>query len=275
MIRINGIVIERNHFPDGTQRLLTSDIAKCDNYEIYWKYECDEELVTLMFLTMHLRSNQSNVWITLLLPYIPNARMDRTHSPQEVFTLKHFCEIINSLNFNLVLVMDPHSNVSEALLNHVVVKDITGIIKKVLDKFATKPVLFFPDSGAKKRYDYVIKEFGCKAIYGEKIRDWDTGKILGLEIKTDLQEDIHALIESAPVLMIDDIISYGGTMYYSSKKLKECGAKEIYAYATHAENSVVDHEKGTFIKCLEDGTVTKLFTTNSLFSERHEKIEII
>ena len=39
--------------------------------------------------------------------------------------------------------------------------------------------------------------------------------------------------------MIDDIISYGGTMYYSAKKLKELGVGKIYAYATHVENSLI------------------------------------
>ena len=75
--------------------------------------------------------------------------------------------------------------------------------------------------------------------------------------------------------MIDDIISYGGSLYYSAKVLKECGVDRIYAYASHTENSVLDREKGTLIKSLEDGTVERLFTTDSLFTGKHDKITVM
>lgn len=50
---------------------------------------------------------------------------------------------------------------------------------------------------------------------------------------------------------------------------------EIYAYATHTENSILDKEKGTLIKSLENNTVNRLFTTNSLFNGSHEKITVM
>ena len=65
--------------------------------------------------------------------------------------------------------------------------------------------------------------------------------------------------------MIDDIVSYGGTLAYSADALKEYGTKDIYAYASHTENSILDKEKSTLLKRLEDGTVKRLFTTNSIY----------
>ena len=56
---------------------------------------------------------------------------------------------------------------------------------------------------------------------------------------------------------------------------KKNGVKEIYAYATHTENSILDKEKGTLIKSLENNTVNRLFTTNSLFKGNHEKITVM
>ena len=106
--------------------------------------------------------------------------------------------------------------------------------------------------------------------YGEKNRDWNTGKILGLKIR-----DNGIDLKGKKVLMIDDIISYGGSLYYSAKVLKECGVDRIYAYASHTENSVLDREKGTLIKSLEDGTVERLFTTDSLFTGKHDKITVM
>lgn len=68
---------------------------------------------------------------------------------------------------------------------------------------------------------------------------------------------------------------YGGSLYYSAKELKRIGAKTIYAYATHTENSILDREKGTLIKSLEDNTVERLYTTGSLFAGEHEKITVL
>jgi len=58
--------------------------------------------------------------------------------------------------------------------------------------------------------------------------------------------------------------------------LNELGASRIVAYATHVEaDSLWDKDKGTFRKCLEDGSsdksnkdalVTLLYTTNSLYN---------
>jgi ribose-phosphate pyrophosphokinase len=75
--------------------------------------------------------------------------------------------------------------------------------------------------------------------------------------------------------MIDDIISYGGTMAYSADKLKEMGAVKIYAYASHTENSILDKEKGTFLNRLNDNIISGLFTTNSIYNGSHPKIRVI
>ena len=93
---------------------------------------------------------------------------------------------------------------------------------------------------------------------------------MGLEIKTNGID-----LSDKAVLMIDDIIAYGGSLHYSALELKNLGVNEIYAYATHTENSILDKEKGTLIKSLENNTVERLFTTNSLFNGNHEKITVM
>ena len=129
-------------------------------------------------------------------------------------------------------------------------------------------VLYFPDAGAAKRYSDLFPELPY--CYGEKKRDWKTGKILGLDIRINGID-----LKDKAVLMIDDIIAYGGSLYYSAEELKKHGVTEIYAYATHTENSILDKEKGTLIKSLENNTVNRLFTTNSLFNGNHEKITVM
>ena len=130
MITVNGEEIKIEHFPDGTQRLnYLPKFYKKDEYVVFsWKYQSDEELVTLIFLVNHLRENGFTGKFILDLDFVPNGRMDRTYNDWEVFTLKYFCKIINDLNFAKVFILDPHSNVTPALINNVDVRDISHYI---------------------------------------------------------------------------------------------------------------------------------------------------
>lgn len=277
MISLNGREVKVEHFPDGTQRinLMLNDMFT-DVDKITWKFEKEEELSTLIYVTKHLKNFPEAYKICLNLPYLPNARMDRIRSSEEVFTLKGFADVINWLQFDCVTVLDVHSNVASALLNNVQVYspksyiDRTILKVKALENNSDRPlILYFPDEGSAKRYSGLFKDIPY--CYGEKQRDWETGKILGLNIRTNNLP----LIAGMNVLMVDDIIAYGGSLYYSAKELKRIGANNIYAYATHTENSILDPEKGTLIKLLEDGTVKRLFTTDSLFTGEHDKIEVM
>ena len=119
MIILNGEKIEQNKFPDGTL-LMKNTICPSHVNEIFWKYENDSELFALICLVKSLREHiTSSLNIELTMSYIPHARQDRVKNPEDIFTLKYFCEIINSLNFNCVNVLDAHSNVSLALLDRV------------------------------------------------------------------------------------------------------------------------------------------------------------
>lgn len=275
MIKINREVVEVKKFPDGTPRInIDCDSIKEDEYDgspclwIDWFYENNDELFYLLLVKKHLDKYFTNVNYYLYMPYIPNARMDRTKNDDEVFTLKYFCDFINTLNFTAVYVLDAHSDVSTALLNNCLCDNPKEYIEKAIKSLPENLVLYFPDAGAAKRYSDLFPEI--MYCYGEKKRDWKTGKILGLDIRSNGID-----LTDKTILMIDDIISYGGSLFYSAKALKELGVGKIYAYATHTENSILDKEKGTLIKSLEDNTVERLFTTNSLFSGKHEKITVM
>ena len=276
MIKVDGRIVEINKFPDGTPRI-NLDANKLSIYfpnwsKIDWKYENDNEIFYLMLIKKHLEKYfPSDANIELFLPYVPNARMDRTKNADEVFTLKYFCDFINSLGFSNVYVLDPHSDVSVALLNRCVVLTPEKYIRDVFRSLevTNNVVLYFPDSSAAKRYSELFPDIPY--CYGEKKRDWKTGKILGLNVRTNGITDFSG----KTILMIDDIISYGGSLFYSAEELKIYNPYKIYAYATHTENSVLDKEKGTLIKALENNTVERLFTTDSLFTGKHEKITVM
>lgn len=274
MIKVNGIEIKNGTFPDGSLMLLDVPNINSNKILIEWHYQSDVESLTLVYLVNHFRQNYGkSVPIILFMPYIPNARMDRVKSISEVFTLKWFSKIINSLSFERVYVFDPHSDVSCALIDGIQVIPVDNYISKTIEYIREDNdknsdfVIYFPDAGAYKRYKDIRILEGMEKVYGRKVRDWKTGNILGLEIvdKNDnkLSEDF---LKDKKVLMIDDIISYGGTFYYSVLELKKYSPKEIFAYASHVEShSLWNPEKGKFGKLLKDYTVQRLYTTNSIY----------
>ena len=270
MISVNCRTVKVGHFPAGEQNILDFKHDISDENTIVWKYESDEELVTLVYIVSHIRNYYPKANIYLYMPYIPHARMDRVKSDKEVFTLKYFAEVINSLNFNVVYTLDAHSDSSLALIDRIQNDSPNTIIADVLWNIpggdSRHLVVYFPDAGAYKRYKDLTAITNYPKVYGEKIRNWQTHRIEGLNVVTNGTD-----LKGKSVLLIDDIISYGGTFYHSVLKLKELGADKIYIYASHVENAMIDTERGTLIKLIDDGTVNMLYTTDSIFKTENNE----
>ncbi len=267
MIIINGKTIEFGNFPDGSMLFKYSPFTD-DRYpeivSIRWHYENDREFLGLIYLVKHLRSLGIE-HMSLYMPYIPNARQDRVKTVEDVFTLKYFADLLNSLNFDSVTVLDPHSHVSEALINNLQVETPESYVKEVLNKIESdcwvKPLMFYPDEGAMKRYSGMVE---LPYAFGIKKRDWKTGKILGLDVAGDVEA-----IKGKDILIVDDICSRGGTFLHSAKKLKELGANKIYLSISHCENTILEGE------LLTSGLIEKVYTTDSIFTKSHEKVEVL
>lgn len=261
MIKINGEEVKFSHFNDNSCFLK----YQCMTLEphILWLYENDEEIVRLMYLTKHIRTNLgSNTPIVLEMPFIPNSRQDRVKSSSDVFTLKYFAEFINLLNFNKIITYDPHSTISEVLFNNLEIIHPQDEINFLLD---THPqgLCFFPDEGSQKRYKDYIKDRAYG--FGVKTRNWETREIESLLI-VGLGEGI---VKGRDILIIDDICGTGGTLAKAATQLKTMGAKDIYVLVSHCENTVI----GSTL--LDNDLITKIYTTNSIYSSNHSKIEII
>ena len=265
MIKLDGKIVSQEHFPDNSLRIEPINDNVFDfswggmipsTKRITWHYENDAELFTIICLRKHFANKE----MILEMPYCPHARMDRVKNNSEFFTLKHFADVINSLNFSEVKIYDPHSNVCAALINNVRVIAPYNEIQKTLKAIGTTNlVAFYRDEGAMKRGTSYLT--GAYA-FGIKKRDWGTGKILGLEL---MNKDV---VNNTNVLIIDDICSRGGTFLHSAKALKEAGARNIYLYVTHCENTILEGE------LLTSGLIEKVYTTNSIFTKEHEMIEV-
>lgn len=184
-----------------------------------------------------------------------------------MFTLKYLCKLINSMNFDKVYIYEPHSDVSVALLDRVsIINTSSNIAKKVLEKFLREEkceeqvYLVYPDAGAEKRYSKQIEY--DKVLSASKERDFKTGYIKKLDINGTVDS------ESFKAIIVDDLCSKGGTFILTAAKLKKMGASEIYLVVTHCEETIF---KGDILKT---DLIKKVYTTNSILSRKHEKIEI-
>lgn len=263
MISVNGTLVAMGAFPDKTSAMRYN--PNDDGYTITWKYDGDHECMALWYLVHHIRENcGAYTPIHLNMPYLPNARMDRVKNFDEVFTLKWFAKFINCMNFDSVEVFDVHSNVSEALVDHILSRSAHDCVEWVIDTLGAKglnPLLCFPDEGACKRYaplfphqDYTF----CK-----KHRDWRSGKIEGMELGTPEK------VADRNILIVDDICSRGGTFVHAAELLKDVGAKEIFLYVSHCEDTIF---RGSI---LTDGLISHVFTTDSIFHGDHDKITVV
>lgn len=278
MIKVNGNLIEQERFGDNTLKcaltgigakansnifgnLVSTDIDNMNTSEITWCYDSDDELFTLACIVDTLRDRDPLVQIILTMPYIPNARQDRCVSGR-LFTLKTFAKIINSMNFYQVKVIDPHSDVSTALIDRVKNMDIITDYK--LKKMAVDYMnahysgmpqqIMYPDNGAAKKYNATDDN-----IVGVKHRN-EEGRI-----------DSYSLFGikdgTKSVLIIDDICGYGGTFVSASKELRKQGVENVYLCVSHCENNIL--KGGVF------DYIGGVFTTDSICTVEHPKLHVL
>ena len=234
MIKINGITLELSKFPDGTYNLKTPVLVEPGMKEIVfeWFYDGEDELPALIYLKKYYDDkNTEHIKIKLKMYYVPNARMDRVKHENEVFTLGYFADLIGWLNFDNVSIFDPHSNVAPALLHHCTSLTSAPLIGSVL-RDEKVDILVFPDEGAHKRYN-MDEQF--VSFYGKKIRNWETREITGYKLSTDTDKDLN-YITGKTVLIIDDIIATGGTIYKTVQELKKYGVGKIFVYCSHCDH---------------------------------------
>ncbi len=184
--------------------------------------------------------------IGLYAPYFLGSRSDRLFETGSVNYLKEvICPIINSLEFDSVTVIDPHSDVLEACLdnfnkqsNENLVRfalcDIYPTDKKELPKgLLSNGLIVSPDAGSLKKI-YKLQNLigGVEVIVCSKDRDHE-GKLSRTIVPISGKQHQKDLI------IIDDICDGGATFINIVKKIREMQESfktppnKIYLVVTH------------------------------------------
>jgi ribose-phosphate pyrophosphokinase len=269
MIKIGKQEVKFERFPNGETRLVVDSINLKDLYvfpfaKVEFKFEDDSDLIKLMFVKNYLDGIGIED-VELLIYYMPYSRMDRSEDGSP-FTLKYVSNFINSLNFKHIEVIEPHSDVTPALLNNVNPKFINfNLLPLVMDEIRfdiEKDYVVFPDLGASRRYKNMKIN---NVLIGNKNRDFGTGDIKSLDLLGDTDNGRKTYGRTA--IIVDDLSSYGGTFIQMADRLYQEGFSNVYLLVAHAENVIFKRNERTGKLLFEH--VEKVFTTDSLLTHQN------
>jgi ribose-phosphate pyrophosphokinase len=201
------------------------------NIMITTRITCSDDLIILMLAAEVLRQSGLVEDLYLTLPYFPGARQDRRMVEGEPFTIKVYADLINSMMLDEVVILDPHSDVTGALVNNVTILSNVEFVRQALadiegevdEHFTT---IVSPDAGAAKKVIKLAQELGIEQVVKcDKDRDVKNGNIKSF--------NVYAESIKGPCLIVDDICDGGGTFIGLAKALKEKGASKVYLAVTH------------------------------------------
>lgn len=242
-LKLNKLVVPVDHFTfKGGEEQVKIDLTHAPHgcigfVDITAKIKNSADIMVLALLVdavSRLENLDVHAEFTLNLPYIPYARQDRVMQPGEALSIKVFANIINSLGFDKVIVDDPHSDVSTALLNNVKIRSQDTLFASYVGgEFGVKPrvdlsgncVFVAPDAGARKKAQKVADLFRLPLVEAGKTRNVVDGKI------TDTV--LYGQVSGKECVIVDDIADFGNTFKALGKILKEQGAKKVTLYVTH------------------------------------------
>ncbi|MEM2877983.1 MAG: ribose-phosphate diphosphokinase [Candidatus Hadarchaeales archaeon] len=185
----------------------------------------DENLMELLFITDLLRDMGAKE-IIAVVPYLAYARQDRRFRPGEALSVKTVCRLIEGAGADGFITVDIHHRET---LSHFSIRaiDLTAAraIGEHLKRMRLKrPIVLGADRGAEERARIAALEMGADYSHVEK-RRISPEKVEVSPVSFD--------VRGRDIILLDDIISTGGTIAESSKSLRRMGARAVYAACTH------------------------------------------
>ncbi len=203
-------------FPDGEVYVRIEDSV--DEPVVVQSITSNDDLITLMLMLDALDGKD----ITVVIPYMGYARQDKKFKEGEPISIRAVARLIEGYA-NRVITVNIHSR--EALshfkkLEEVDAMPIIGEYYKGRDV-----VMISPDLGSLERVKVCAEHAGCEFDYLEK-RRIDAENV---EIKPKNLD-----VKGKEVVIVDDIISTGGTMVEATRMLLQAGAKSVECACVHA-----------------------------------------
>jgi ribose-phosphate pyrophosphokinase len=246
------IEIEERIFPDGEvcPRLILENKNPFENSHVIIAMQLrlgqpiNQYLISLL-LTIYNIKRRGTTKVTCIMPYHIYSRQDRESRLGEPISSKYLASMLEAAGINEYITINSHSYGKNPLsdffsestsISLSAIPLIARTVKK-LSNSSEDILCFSPDEGA-----LMLAKEAAEAInspyYGaiRKRRDPDTGEIsqemVGIEIP----------LKNRNILIIDDLVSSGGTMIGAARIFKQQGAKEVYLGYIHGVHTIEKFE---------------------------------
>jgi ribose-phosphate pyrophosphokinase len=224
----------------------------------------NENLMELL-ITIDAMRRASAGRITAIIPYYGYARADRKSGPRVPITSKLVANLLANAGADRVMSMDLHAGQIQGFFD--VPVDHLRARGVFLDYFLkNKPkdlVVVSPDVGGVER----ARKFAARMDAGLVIIDKRRPKA-----NEAVVYNIIGDVKDKTVIIVDDIVDTAGTLTVVASKLKESGAKKIYAVCTHGVLSRDGVDK------IERSAIEKIFITDTIPEDKRkhsEKIQVL
>ncbi|WP_298781882.1 phosphoribosyltransferase family protein [uncultured Polaribacter sp.] len=167
-------------------------------------------------------TNKSAV-ATLTIYCLIGQRSDRRFNKGESFDLKIIAQFINSMLFDKVSILHPHSPISLALIDNSEKISHFEYVEKVYNTIGN-PVLVSPDAGAYKTTHEIAEALNADLVPSNKVR------VEGAPVIS-----IQGNVKNKECLIVDDLADGGRTFKFLAKALKDQGATKVFLYVTHGQ----------------------------------------
>lgn len=165
--------------------------------------------------------------VDLLIGYLAYARQDKVFLEGEPISIYAVLKSLKSLGVNRVFAVEPHSDVPRRIYGEgfIEIDGVTPLSQKFQGEGGL--AVFSPDIGGFERAKRLASRLaGSEVYYIEKRRDRHTG-----EVRSYISGEID--LRGRAVLIVDDIISTGGTIANAARLARERGASRVYVACVH------------------------------------------
>ena len=203
-------------FPDGEIYVRVEDAG--DEPVIVQSITSNDDLVTLMLMLDALDGKD----VTVVVPYMGYARQDKKFNEGEPISIRAVARMIEGYA-DRVITVNIHSKDASSHFKKLEEVDAMPIIGEHYR--GRNVVMISPDLGSYERVRVCAEHAGCEFDYLEK-RRIDAENV---EIKPKNLD-----VKGREVVIVDDIISTGGTMVEATRMLLRAGAKSVECACVHA-----------------------------------------
>jgi ribose-phosphate pyrophosphokinase len=220
VLKSNLLVSEFKRFPDGELYTRILDDFADEKVTIIQSTVNDSDFISLLQL---IDACTEAAQINVVIPYMGYARQDKQFKKGEPVSARAMARAIKA---DHVFTVNIHT---ESILDYFDAKarnlDATPMLGRYIKNMQFKdPLIIAPDDGAIALAQNASKDLGIDYDFLEKIRL--SGEAVAIQPK-------NIAVKGRDVIIIDDIISTGGTMAETISLLKNQGAHKVFAACVH------------------------------------------